>query len=214
MASLTTILTGAGATESGGTWSNDSSATGYTFATGVTGDSDTVSGHTATTCLEAKLSGKSHAVDANWVWQGTWENLGIPAGSTVTNVQLIYDWKCSAFTTGGTGNQLGVTSTDGNDALTNGGTSITNFTSTATTFSATTAWATKTDSNIAVPSALQASSSTIQVHLAYHLATGNSNSAVVTLHLTYIQIVMTYTAGAGSLVFEPRRVVRNSLLRR
>ena len=35
-----------------------------------------------------------------WEWSGDWEALGVPAGATVTQVNLDYEWRCSEYTTG------------------------------------------------------------------------------------------------------------------
>lgn len=194
MATLTKVLL-CSASDPGAWTSSTGSAT--TATEGLTGDSDTVSGHTDTTCLEQKIAGKNKSNSGNyWTWAGTWENLGVPVGATVTQVNLITDWHCKTYTTG-------ASSQVGPEALYDSSDTLQATFLAGSAFSATGSWATRTGTAQSVPSALQASGSTVHLRLSNNLATGSSTSAVVALHQTYVQVVITYTpptvTGAAAL---------------
>lgn len=169
-----------------GTWTaNPVSPTTVTLS--KTGDSDTIPGHTDTTCNEVSLTGKSKSSSGYAQWSGTWETLGVPAGATVSGVQMSYDWRCSAFTTGGTGNILLKSELD------LGGATSGFFFSSNLSITGTTSYATRTGQNLTGPAITTPSSVSVAIRQDASLVTGSSNSAVVTVHFTYMSVTVTYT---------------------
>jgi len=66
---------------------------------------DTGDGSPGTGCLSARITGKNkNPGESYWEWTGTWEDLGVPAGATVTEVGTSpdndYNWRCSEYTSG------------------------------------------------------------------------------------------------------------------
>jgi hypothetical protein len=124
-----------------------------------------------------------------WEWSGTWEDLGAPAGSTITAVNVTYDWYCENYTTG-------AASTVGPAELYNSAGTLRNTFSTSQAVSAvSTQWATKTGTTQSGLS--DASNTSIRLRINAKPNTGSSNSALVTLDLDYVQIAITYTGGGG-----------------
>lgn len=143
--------------------------------------------------MQARRTGKN-VTDGTpyWEWAGTWEDLGVPAGATVTAVDLDYDSKCSEYTTG-------ATSTVGPSELRDSGGSLRSTFRAADNVSATSAWVTRDGSASGI---IDASNTTIRLRVGVNPKTGNSSSAAVTLRLDWVVVTVTYTpvGGAWTLV--------------
>lgn len=199
-------------------FSFNSDAENFTFITtgsptGMTGTRDTSDDSTNDTNagngnLQTSRSGKNLTNGVgNWVWAGTWEDLGVPPGATVTDVNLDYDWKCSTYTTGDPTSVTGSANLRNSAAPGSIGTNRATFSPTLA-FGATSAWATRTGTPATGLS--DASDTAIQLTLSAIPKTGNSNSAVVTVRQDWIVVTVDYTAGGGSpsipeLVMAPHR---------
>ena len=153
-------------------------------------------------CLESRVLGKNiNAGQSYWEWVGTWEDLGVPASSLITEVGTgadnDYNWACTEFTTGfAIGNHTGQFELFDNTPTLQG-----TFSSVQGDFTTTTAWATVDGAAISVPSGIQASNSTIRLRLSSFLRTGNSTSAAVTVRQDQIILTMTYDAAVTRRIF-------------
>lgn len=122
-------------------------------------------------------------------WSGTWEDLGVPAGHTVTACKLDYDWKCATYSGGGT------SSTYGPAELRDSGGSFTGTFSASATFSTTTSWATLSGSTITGLS--QASNTSIKLRIGSTPRTGFSALSKVTLRFDWVVVTITSNAGVS-----------------
>jgi hypothetical protein len=138
-------------------------------------------------CLRTRRTGRNVSNgDPYWYWQGTWEDLGVPAGATVTGVKVDVDWRCSEYTTG-------AASYFGPAVLFNPITSTQRYMffghQVATSV---TSWATASGmqmTDIADPSNTQ-----IQLRVSVKPVTGNSTSAAVTILFDWVVVTIDYTA--------------------
>lgn len=169
----------------GGTWTA-TAGTGATLTDATTGGVTDGSGQTG--CLQLSIAGKNQSSSSHWTWQGPWTDLGVPAGALVTSVQWTYSWSCSAFTTGAS-SSIGASGTGINNSS---GVQQVADASTPATFAATTAYANHQGSVMAVPAAIALAQTTVQLEFAAALATGASSSAVVTVLLDNIRVVITW----------------------
>jgi hypothetical protein len=182
----------------------------FTFASSQEGWAGTpastmvIMGHNASTgspgdgCLTASLSSKNENPGVSyWEWFDTWEALGVPAGSTVTEIGTSnindYNWRCSQYVSGHAGNNF----TGEFSIYSSGSTLMGNFSTELAAISSTTPWATQNGQAITVPSGQRSSTSKIRLRAEVGLRTGNSNSAVVTILLDQIALKMTYTTAGG-----------------
>src|SRR3990167_8084171 len=162
-------------------------------ATNIAGTRDTTEDspndiNAGTGVMQTRRTGKNKSDGTPyWEWgNGTlnWESLGVPAGGTITAVNLEYDWKCSEYTTG-------ASSTTGPAELRDGAvTSIRGTFSASQAFTATSAWATKTGT--AITGLSDASTITIRLRLGAKPNTGNSTSAANTLRQDWVVVTITY----------------------
>lgn len=145
----------AGADDSGG-WEESS----LSFQTNVSGRNKTTSGG-----------------DNYMYWQGTWEDLGVSSGQTVTSVIMDYNWWCSVFSTGDYWNhgQAELRSSDGS-------TLIGTFSAQSSQGTGTTSSATESGSSVTVTSSYQASTTTIRLYIWDEMDNGNNSSAQVKLN--------------------------------
>lgn len=141
--------------------------------------------------LKARTAGKNKNGASTWTWTGTWEDLGVPAGSTVTGVTgASMQSRCTEYSTG-------ASSTSGPVTLTDGATTIT-LSSQRTGITATSGSWTTTNGVDATGLSLP-SSDTISITIAVAPNTGNSTSAAVTLYQDTIAATVTYQAAAAAL---------------
>ncbi len=172
-------------------------------ATGMAGTRDTTEDATndinaGTGVIQARRTGKNLTNGTSyWEWGNgtlTWEDLGVPAGCTVTAVNLDFDWKCSEYTTGAN------TSSYGPAELRNStGATVTGTFSVSATFGATSAWATRAGTQITGLS--QASNTAIRLRIGAKPNTGNSVSAAVTLRQDWVVVTITYTPATRTKTF-------------
>ena len=138
-------------------------------------------------------SGKNKASSNYWTLSGTWESIfGVPAGSTVTSILISgdgYYYECTAYNTGSGDSSGPIELRDGSGNLL-----LTLVASTSVT--GTKAWTAVAPGtlNQAVPSAQQASGSSIQLRVNSVTSTGNSNSGACTLGQDALKVTITYTA--------------------
>lgn len=154
---------------------------------------DTNSG---TGVLQTRTAGKNqNTTGSYWEWGDgilTWEDLGVPAGATVTAVDLDYDWKCSEFDTG-------KTNTVGPATLRDSAGTLTDTFSSGQSVTATTSWATQSGTEITGLS--DSSSTAIRLRIEVDTSTKNSASAAVTIRVDWIVVTVTYTGGAVTTVW-------------
>lgn len=118
-----------------------------------------------------------------FIYAGSWESLGVPAGATVTAVNLSFDWQCSNYITGAT--------SDVGPAILTSSSDVTLGTfSSSSSFSSTTSWATKTGTQITGLS--QASSTSIKLKIGTNPKTGNASNAAVYLDIDWVVVTITY----------------------
>ncbi|KAB2967988.1 MAG: CxxxxCH/CxxCH domain-containing protein [Thermoanaerobaculia bacterium] len=182
----------------------------WTFATTEEGFAAIVGGNSAAAydsatgnpagAIYTQISGKNKSNANYWEWSGTFEALGVPAGSAVTAVQLTGGFtRCTTYTTGA---QSSAGPWELRDAA---GTAVLATLYAGRTFSAADgSWVGATGSVTSLSNL--PSSTTVRVRLNNSLATGNSNSAAVRLYDDQVQIQITYepatTIGNG-LTAEP-----------
>ena len=115
----------------------------------------------------------------------TWESIGIPAGSQVTQVVGAYDWRCSEYATGASSSTRELVLETGPGVVR--GTVVAGTAS----YTGTTAWATRTGT---LSGLTDASSTTLRFRVRNAVNTGNSSSAANTLNQDWVQLTITYQA--------------------
>lgn len=160
-----------------------------TTASWQSGDGSPASG-----CIQFRIAGKNKSDTPYYEWTGTWEDLGVTAGDTVSEVGTSpdndYNWKCSEYNVGA------ASETGAFEIRDSGGTLIGTF-SAALGFSSTTAWATRNGSAVTISPA-SASTTTIKLRLNASLNTGNNNSAAVTLRWDEVKITITHSTPSAT----------------
>lgn len=170
---------------------------------GTPADAKVIMGHNASTgspgdgCLTASLSSKNENPGVSyWEWFDTWEALGIPSGATVTEIGTSnvndYNWRCSQYVSGHSGNNF----TGEFSVYSSGSTLMGNFSTQLADISSTTPWATQNGQAVSVPTAQQGSTNKIRLRLEVGLRTGNSNSAIVSILVDQITLKATYSTDA------------------
>lgn len=124
-----------------------------------------------------------------WEWSGTWVDLGLAAGDTITAVNLNFDWLCQNYITGAAG-------TAGPAELRDSAGTLRGTFSTSSAFSSTTAWATKAGTNLTGLS--DAGTTSIKLRLNAVPKTGSSSSAQVDVAMDWVVVTVTYTAASAS----------------
>lgn len=145
--------------------------------------------------LKARVTGRNKNDSNSWAWTGTWEQLGVPTGSTVSSIRVDSAYtRCTEYATGSS-------STIGPYQVKDGGGSLLATLWSGRTITGTDAsWvAVAAQADQTVPSAVQDSTSTISIVLADSLSTGASNAAAVSTYDDEVVLVITYSAtGSGS----------------
>lgn len=118
-----------------------------------------------------------------WEWTGTWQQLGVPAGATVTAVNLSYDWRCIFYSTG-------ASSTVGPAELRSEAGSLRATFSSALAYSAESSWATRSGANQTGLS--DPASTKIKLRLNAVPKTGASSSADNNLYLDWVVVTVEY----------------------
>lgn len=139
--------------------------------------------------LESSVSGRNKTDADYWEWTGTWEQLGVPVGATVTSVRLT-----SASNRLSTQTHPSTTTIGPYDLRDSSGVTVIGTLwagRSATTQEA--AWTTVGAQSPIDTTAYQASNTTIKIRLADTVASGNNNSANTKAHDDQVSIEMTYT---------------------
>ena len=55
---------------------------------------DNTDGNPSAGCLDSRVDGRNKKGYAFWQWTGTWEDLGVTPGATITGISGSYDWRC------------------------------------------------------------------------------------------------------------------------
>lgn len=121
-------------------------------------------------------------------WTGTLEELGVPAGATVTSINASFDWQCLTYNTGEPGTVGPMELRD------EAGTLLKTF-SPALTFSSTTSFATRSGENqtgLEYPA-----SKKVKLRLNGNPKTGSKTSANVWLYTDWIALTITYVEAGG-----------------
>ena len=174
-----------------------------TFTFGSDAEGWAVSGGTADTtlgwsstggntggCLSSRIFGRNKSADPHWYYLGTWEDMGVPAGATVTHIQLLgFDWSCSEWNVGGNTTQIRVAALY--DSA--GTTLITALSTSEPTVSGTTSYANISGAQQAVGASYQAANTQVQLWADLYLRTANNASAAVTLLMDNFSVEITYT---------------------
>lgn len=175
--------------------SNSESFSGVSGGSGVTMDWYASDGNPAG-CLRSALTSNSLTRVNYWEWVGTWEDLGVPSGATVTYARLNSgNWKCSNYSRAGSGNTAGPYKIYSNDATP---VQIAQIWAGASV-SGTTSWQTiSAQSDQAIGSSYQASSTTVRIRLYDTHVTSVGAGPNVTLLDDQVSLVITYTSGGSS----------------
>ena len=176
------------------TYTFDASLESYsaTCGTNVTCARSTADGSPGTGSLEEALATKNNNKTWQWELSGiTWESLGVPAGSIVTQVDGSYNHKSATFTSGATG--AGDNTSGDLTIRDSAGTTVLATPETAVSYSGTAAWATQDASGaVSIPGSSQPSSTSIRIRLAGNIRTQNITGASVTLRQDQIVLTVTY----------------------
>lgn len=156
--------------------------------------------------FQVQRSGKSLTNGTPYIeWSGTYEDLGVPAGATVTAIDLDYDWRCSQYTTG-------ASSTTGPAELRDSAATLRGTFSTSLAFTATTSWATRGGTNLT--GLTDASATSIKLRIGTKPNTGSSTSAAVLLYTDWVVVTVTYTPVGGSTPIVPRPTIVQQAVQR
>jgi len=172
----------------------------FTFATSAEGFTGTSGGKSNLTydsgvgnpagSLKTDSAGRNNLDTSDWTWTGTWEDLGIPAGSTVTQIRLDAGYtKVTAW------NVVDSVTIGPYKLKDSGGVDQATLWTGRTPTGADSDWvaiSAQTDQN--VPSALQASNSTIKLYLERTIDLGNDKNAQATIYEDQLSFVITYTS--------------------
>lgn len=121
-------------------------------------------------CLQMHYVGSGAAEESYWEWQGTWEDLGVPAGEIVTHVTADYDWRCTIAIPSDAVSRTGPLEL--RDAAGNLQATL----SAGQNFSGSSSWDMVEGSEIAVPSGVRTSGSTIRLRLRCRLSTSGGSA--------------------------------------
>jgi len=153
-------------------------------------------------CLETSVVNKNQQnTNAGWYVDDdgsgagtlTWEDLGVPQGATVTQVDGKYDWQCSnadnVQTSSASGDLFITDSSDGNATTLE----------TGETFGTTTSWATKNGTGpVNMPAGLQDSNTSIKIKLLGNLRTSSGKTGGVIRQMDNVVLTITYTIPADT----------------
>jgi hypothetical protein len=144
-------------------------------------------------CVES--IGRNNTDNSYFEWTGTWEDLGVPAGSTVTEVGSgtlnDFDWRVTVANVSNGGN-VGPFELRDSTGVTILGT----FSAQLTFGGSTTSWATRNGSAVSVPSAQQPSNSTIRLRIEVGLDNANDKNAETEVELDNVALTLTYSVAS------------------
>jgi hypothetical protein len=146
-------------------------------------------------CISSRIFGRNKSADPHWYYVGTWEDMGVPAGATVTNIQLLgFDWRCSEWNVGDNTTQQRLSY-----LYDSGGTvQIAQLSTDEPTVSGTTAYATISGTIQTVGASYQASNTSVQLYSDIYLRNANNDSAAVTLLMDNFSVEITYTESVAA----------------
>lgn len=153
---------------------------------GVVAQWQSADGDPANGCLEGRITGKNQNVAGNdWTRQLTFEDMGVPAGATITAISAASMMtRCSEYNTGtGTNQSQGC-------LLTPSGQTAIEIAAASANFTGTTAWAQQTGAGatgLSLPS-----DTSCQLQWLFDLRTANSASAAVTIRGDTIAFTIEY----------------------
>ena len=143
--------------------------------------------------LRMGVTGRNTAGSGTWTWTGTFEDLGVPAGTTVTGYSAAsFDHRCSVWNVGGSPNQVGAWSI-------NDGTARTLVTATAN-YTGTTSWANRSASPGVTGLSLPSNTS-VSLTLGYSIKDGNNASAAVTVGADNLSLTVEYEIPVSSYTY-------------
>lgn len=148
--------------------------------------------------LKARIAVANNSAYSSWRLTGiTWEDLGVPAGATVTHVRLQgASTRCTEYNNGNNTSTIGPYRIYASD----GSTVIATIWSGRTVSGSEGSWSTVSQqSDVAVGSSYQASNTSIQIWLEDYLRTSSGAGAAVSTHDDQVSITVTYTAAASTL---------------
>jgi prepilin-type N-terminal cleavage/methylation domain-containing protein len=162
---------------------------------------DTTDGNPGTGDIQERLTVQNSSRPWQWELSGiTWEDLGVPAGATVNNVNGSYSHRVASavnFNTGGSNNSGTLTIRDGATGATTYATleSALSYTSATTT-----AWAIRNATGAVTPAvAGRPSNASIRIRLAGNIRTTNVANPNVILRQDQITLVIAYTLAPVNL---------------
>lgn len=169
-------------------WPFTSDAEGFS-ATG--GTADTTLGWSSTGgntggCISSRIFGRNKSADPAWDWNGTWADLGVPTGATVTHAQIWCDWRCSEWNVGNNQTQFRYA------AILDLAASVISQAD-GSTVSGTTSYATISGSQGAVAAGNGDPTDAVNISVDVYLRSGNNASAAVTLLFDNVLVEVTYT---------------------
>ena len=160
--------------------------------------------------LKERLQGRNKTDTGGWRLEGTWEDLGVPSGATVTHIRLEgCDYRCTDYSAVDSATDLIVKLQNSiyvDQATMHSGVSITAAHGSWQSLGA--------QSDQAVPAGLQASTSSICIFTGVNLDLANDGGAAITLYDDNVEIVITYeTASSFPPVPDAQRLRRTPLIR-
>ena len=163
------------------------------LSTSVTMEYDSAVGNPAGS-LKLRQAAKNHTSGGTWYWEGTWEDLGVPAGAKVTHIRLnSADYRCTEYNVVANYNH-------GPWLLQNGSGSLLATLAALVDITATHAsWQNRSGSDQAVPSSHEDSNSIIRLAVQMDGRTGANNAAAITLYNDEIEYVISYEALAPTV---------------
>src|SRR5919198_673309 len=148
-------------------------------------------GSPAAGSLEARTSGSNKSDTNVWSIDRTWEQLGVPAGSTVTAVQLRTIRERTSEFTNGAGTSWSV------QLRNTGGATQATLLSAQSEAALEAAWSGDLSGTAqSVPAALQPSGTTVRFAIDATMGTGSGSSSAVTLRWDHVGLSITYTPPA------------------
>lgn len=168
---------------------------GWTFTSGgnATGTFTSGDGNPAGSLLVSNLGRNKVDVNGYWSWTGTFEDLGVPSGDTVTGYSAAsFDHKCSVWNV--------VDSASIGPLDINDGTARTLVT--AQSFTGTTAWATKSNSP-AITGLSLASTTSVTIYIYDNLDNGNNVAAQVDVGADNISITIEHETPSNPTTVTP-----------
>jgi len=151
-------------------------------------------------CVSVSLSSKNeNPGDTYMDWIGTWEEIGVPSGHTVSEIGSgslnDYHWRCRQYDTVGSNIHVGPF-----QFYDTGGNLKGTFSTELAAPAGVTTWTTQNGQAIAVPSSMNGSTQQLALRFTVGTQTGNSNSAVIEFLIDEIKLQITYAEEATATI--------------